>query len=129
MDFIERLSAWDPAWNAPLGWGLVMLGIAWGGVLGLGFQRADFLGGYHTFPRRLLRLGHVACVALGAANVFWSTLEVPEPYAGPGGLAWACAGALMPACCALAALDPRFRHAFPLPVSAAACGALMGMLA
>jgi hypothetical protein len=51
------------------GWGLVAAGFVSGTAVGLGFHREDFLGGYGSFRRRLLRLGHVALVALGMFNV------------------------------------------------------------
>ena len=40
-----------------------------GAVLGLRFHRDDFLGGYGSFRRRIVRLGHIAMAALGMINV------------------------------------------------------------
>jgi len=51
--------------NWMLGWGLVLAGFLSGAAIGLSFHREDFLGGYTSFPRRMLRLGHVALIALG----------------------------------------------------------------
>lgn len=120
--------AWQADWNATLGWSLVILGFVWGAVLGLGFQRADYLGGYQSFPRRLLRLGHVACIALGAFNVFWSSVAADAPGAEWGGAAWALGAVLMPTVCALTAWRPAFRHLFFLPVLSVLLGAVNGLL-
>jgi hypothetical protein len=54
------------------GWVLVLLGLASGLFLGLGFHLDHFLGGYTSLRRRLVRLGHIALVALGALNVLWA---------------------------------------------------------
>ena len=128
MQLATLFTDWNTAWNHDLGWALVLVGIAWGAVLGLGFQRADFLGGYDSFPRRLLRLGHVACIALGGANVLWSVVAPVRDAAGWGGVAWAVGALCMPTVCALSAWNPRFRHAFPIPVLAVVAGALNGLL-
>lgn len=123
------LEHWQTDWNQDLGWVLVAAGGLWGAALGLGFARPNFLGGYDDFRRRLLRLGHVACMALGAANVFWSVAVTDGPLASAGGIAWAVGGVCMPAVCALTAWRPSYRHAFPLPVAAVLAGAVMGVLA
>lgn len=52
----------DPAhalnWQA--GWPLVLAAFVTGALIGRAFHRHDFLGGYGSFRRRLLRLGHIA---------------------------------------------------------------------
>lgn len=58
--------------NRQAGWSLILCGFVSGSLLGLGFHRAEFLGGYGSFRRRLLRLGHIALVALGMLNVLFS---------------------------------------------------------
>src|SRR5438105_14598015 len=52
-----------------------------GAAIGLFFHRADFLGGYGAFRRRILRLGHIALAALGMLNVIYAIS--PWPVAGP----------------------------------------------
>jgi hypothetical protein len=37
--------------------------------MGAKFRREDWLGGYGSFARRMVRLGHVALVALGMMNI------------------------------------------------------------
>ena len=60
----ERVN--DP--NVIAAWIGVLAAFASGAVLGLFFHRADWLGGYGSWRRRLLRLGHIALVALGGVN-------------------------------------------------------------
>jgi len=54
------------------GWTLMLSAFISGAVLGLFFHRDDFLGGYASFRRRILRLGHIALAALGMINVLYS---------------------------------------------------------
>ncbi|MCC7389201.1 MAG: hypothetical protein IT431_10580 [Phycisphaerales bacterium] len=107
-------------YNGAIGWIGITLGFVWGAALGLGFLNPDHLGGYASPRRRLLRLGHIAMIALGVLNVvFWTgaprlALGSWEATTASAGLA---AGALlMPAFCALAAWRPAFARLFPLPV-------------
>jgi hypothetical protein len=120
--------------NGTFGWIWITLGFAWGAALGLGFLNPDHLGGYASPRRRLLRLGHIAMIALGVLNVlFWLgarrlALGSWEATTASAGLA---AGAvLMPAFCALAAWRPAFARLFPLPVvSLVAAGSAISIAA
>ncbi len=106
-------------WTA--GWFLVLAGIVAGALLGLGFHRPDFLGGYDSFRRRLLRLGHIALMALGIVNVVFGLSPWPEPgslAAAVAGPAFLTAGITMPLVCFLAAWREKFRHLFFIPVIA-----------
>lgn len=107
--------------NAAFGWVWLTLGMASGIYLGLNFQRSEWLGGYASWARRLLRLGHVAMIALGALNVLFA-LTVPLVHFRPGELPLASAsfivGAVtMPLVCGLAAWRPPLRHLFVIPVA------------
>lgn len=107
--------------NFTAGWWLILAAFASGAAIGLGFHREDFLGGYGSFRRRLLRLGHIAFAALGVLNVVYGLS--PSPAAGgaaarlPGMLL--VAGAVtMPLVCFLSAWRMSFRHLFVVPVVA-----------
>src|SRR4051812_31823522 len=109
------------------GWFWIALGFATGAALGMGFRRDDFLGGYSAWPRRLLRLGHIAMVALGALNLLFAqslpriALPAPWPLIASGSL---IAGAiLMPACYALVAFCKRAVPLFIAPVLLLSTGA------
>jgi len=108
-----------PALHWRAGWTLILLGLASGAALGIFFDREDFLGGYASLRRRLVRLGHVALVALGMLNVLVASFPAPGL---DGGLALASSAALlsgaalMPLACFLAAWRPALKPLFALPV-------------
>jgi hypothetical protein len=108
------------ALNFTAGWWLILAAFASGALVGLGFHREDFLGGYASFRRRLVRLGHIALAALGALNIIYGLSPVPVGRSAlavlPGGLLLAGAIA-MPAVCFLSAWREPLRRLFPLPVT------------
>lgn len=102
------------------GWSLMMLGGISGAVIGLRFHEADWAGGYASFRRRLMRLGHIAFFGLGILNVLFAlalTQVPPGPrYQGLASAGFIVAGIGMPLCCFLAAWREPFRHLFAIPV-------------
>jgi hypothetical protein len=96
-------------WHA--GWWLILAGFASGAALGVFFHRPDFLGGYGSFRRRMLRLGHIACAALGMLNLIVALSPQNSPLLVAGGV-------MMPAVCFLTAWKEKCRHLFFLPVLA-----------
>jgi hypothetical protein len=107
-------------WNLWAGWAGMLLGLVSGAIIGLGFHKEAFAGGYTSFRRRMLRLGHVAFFALGMVNVLFAlTLTSSSVVLGSPQIASAClaaGGFTMPAVCFLTAWKTPFRHVFPLPV-------------
>lgn len=106
--------------NLAFAWIWMLLGFMSGLVLGLFFQRENWLGGYGSLKRRMFRLGHISFFGLGAVNLlFWLTMR--EESCG-GALveaaSWAfiVGGVSMPVCCVAMAFCPRARLFFPLPV-------------
>jgi hypothetical protein len=117
--------------NFVAGWLLVLAAFATGAVIGLSFHREDFLGGYNSFPRRLLRLGHIACAALGLMNVLFSIGPWPAPGSTLGTVASAAfivGGVSMPVVCFLTAWRKPFRHIFAVPVTALFVGVIATLL-
>ena len=107
------------ALNFIAGWWLILVAFVSGAVIGLEFHREDFLGGYTSFPRRLLRLGHLALAALGMLNVVYGLSPVSTNAAWHASLAGPLllGGALaMPLVCFLSAWRKSFRHLFFIPV-------------
>ncbi len=104
-----------------VGWSLILAGLVAGALLGVGFHREEFLGGYTSLRRRLLRLGHVALIALGGFNVLWALTPCAHADAGVERL---CSVSLllgslaMPAVCAAVAWRAALRPLFVLPVLA-----------
>jgi hypothetical protein len=118
--------------NWQVGWALVLAGFLTGAGLGLGFHRPEFLGGYGSFRRRLFRLGHIACVALGALNVLYA-LSAPPGAAGDLGalasLGWVAGGVCMPVGCFLTGWRQRLRLCLAVPVVALVIAATATLLA
>jgi hypothetical protein len=112
--------------NLIAGWLGFLVGALSGATLGLAFHRDDWLGGYDSWRRRLLRLGHIACFGIGFLNVMFAVSVAARPLAEPwakcASLAWLVALVSMPTCCALAAWRKPLRHLFPIPVSATLVG-------
>ena len=97
-----------------------------GAIIGLFFHHEHWLGGYGSFRRRMLRLGHIAFFGLGFLNVLFALSATDAPLSGSNGrwasLAFASAAVTMPACCFLTAWRPSFRQLFPIPVIATLSG-------
>ena len=117
------------AWT--FGWGLILAGFLSGALVGLGFHREDFLGGYSSLRRRLVRLGHIALVALGILNLAYALtplVGLSPRWPELGALGLAIGGVAMPLVCFLTAWRPVFRHVFFIPVLALSLGALSTVL-
>jgi len=105
--------------NFVAGWWLILTAFVSGAAIGLGFHREEFLGGYGSFRRRLVRLGHIALAALGMLNVVYGYAPVPT---GTGlvsnlpGIFFLGGGISMPLVCFLSAWRQPFRHLFFVPV-------------
>lgn len=103
-------------WAAWIG---IRLGMLSGALIGLFFHHEAWLGGYHSWRRRLLRLGHISFFGLAFLNLaFANTLNLVAAHP-PALAAWSLvAGAvLMPTVCFLAA----WRHAFVTSFSSRCC--------
>lgn len=105
-------------------WLWFCLGIISGALLGLGFHKPQWWGGYDSWRRRLARLGHISFFGTGflalAIALTINTLKtqnalVAETSPLLGGLI--IVGAVtMPTVCFLSSWRKSFRHAFVLPV-------------
>jgi hypothetical protein len=105
--------------NWTVGWALVLMAFVSGAILGVGWHREEFLGGYASFRRRVIRLGHVAFAALGLMNVVFSLSPLPTPDTTAARLASLCfiaGGVLMPLVCFLTGWRAAWRHLFFVPV-------------
>jgi len=112
-------------WNVPqinliASWAGILLGIVSGMLLGLGFHRDKFLGGYTSLRRRLYRLGHISFFGLAIINfLFWLTVTL-VPLDGstlvPASTCFLIGAATMPLCCFLTPHWSNARHFFAVPV-------------
>src|SRR6187397_1300562 len=115
----EAAAAVQQPGNWAVGWILVLAAFVSGAMLGVGWHREDFLGGYASFRRRVVRLGHIAFAALGLMNVIFSLSPLPTPGTTAARLASICfiaGGVLMPTVCFLTGWRAAWRHAFVVPV-------------
>lgn len=111
-------------------------GVVSGSLLGLFFHREEWLGGYGSFRRRMLRLGHISFFGLGLINVLFA-LSISARGIPPLAARIAFAGLLlgmvtMPACCFLTAWKQPLRYLFLVPVAAVLtgiCGLFAGWFA
>lgn len=113
------------------GWLGVSLGVLTGALFGLLFHQDDWLGGYNSWSRRMLRLGHISFFGLAFLNFMFALTNrdgvpgVPQARLIQIGSVLLLVGAVaMPAVCFLAAWKKPLRHLFPIPV-AAISGALV----
>lgn len=113
-------------WNEIFGWISVLASLVMGLVMGVKFQREDWLGGYNAFPRRMVRLAHVALAALGMLNILFAQtlarLDLAPALAQTASGAFIAAAVLMPACCLYLAARRRHFGIFALPVLSLALG-------
>ncbi len=114
------------------GWGGILAGVVAGSIIGLHFHKPNWAGGYASFRRRMLRLGHIAFIGLGSITIMGGlTLKVAgetAPYAALS-TGFLIAGMLaMPTCCFLSAARESFRVLFPLPVLCALLGIVFLLL-
>lgn len=121
--------------NLQAAWIAFLLGSLAGVLTGLFFHREDWLGGYGSWPRRMLRLGHISFFGLGLLNLaLVSTVRLRGMESGitlPSVLL-ILGTFTMPAVCYLSAMRPAFRHLFALPalsVTAAVAVFLWRMIA
>ena len=60
------------AMNLFVGWLAIFAGLLTGACVGLFFHHEDWLGGYFSWRRRMLRLAHVAMVGTGLLNILFA---------------------------------------------------------
>lgn len=108
--------------NLLFAWAWILTGLLSGIAFGLFFHREDWLGGYASWPRRMLRLGHIAFFGTGLLNLLAAIsmkLWVPSPSNTLNEVASALliVGAItMSLVCFLAAWKKPFRNLFFIPV-------------
>jgi hypothetical protein len=100
------------------GWMLILAAFVTGAGVGLFFHREDFWGGYTSFRRRIVRLGHVALAALGALNVLFS-IATPETSTSihVASVLLLIGGVSMASICFLTGWRESFRRLFFIPAT------------
>ena len=117
-----------PTINLIAGWLGMLAGVLSGAVVGLFFHRDDWMGGYGSYRRRLMRLGHIAFFGLGFLNLMFAAtsaqLYLRASYAALASGALVVGAIAMPVCCFLSAWRKPLRHLFAVPVLAVTTGIL-----
>lgn len=111
--------------NLHAGWVGIFLGCVWGAVQGLFFHNDDWMGGYTSWSRRMLRLGHISFFGIGLINLsFGLTVEVLGIKNGVSAASWLliAAAVTMPLLCFLSAFRKSFRHLFFIPAGSVIAG-------
>src|SRR4051794_29241519 len=104
--------------NLVVAWTAILFGLVSGTAIGLSFHDPDWLGGYGSWRRRLLRLGPVSFFGTGLLNLAFPLsvghlrLEHPPRVASA---AFAIGALTMPTVCFLSAWREGFRRLFFIP--------------
>lgn len=114
------------------GWSGMLLGVLSGAGIGLFFARDDWMGGYGSFRRRLMRLGHIAFFGIGFLNILYAVslpyVRLPELGRFLASLGFLVSFCTMSPICFLTAWRKPFRHLFPIPVIAALLGIILNLV-
>ena len=104
--------------NVIAAWLGVLAGVLTGVASGLFFYKEAWLGGYGSWPRRMMRLGHISFFGIAALNLGFALTLRRFGWQAPAGacIALAATIVLMPAVCFGAAWRPPVRQLFFLPV-------------
>lgn len=114
--------------SVAVGWGLISIGFMTGALFGILAQNEAWLGGYSSRTRRLVRLGHIALIALGALNVVWPLTTTARDVSRLTPIITNCfmvGGLTMGPICFLSAFRWKCRVAFVIPSTSLIVGALL----
>ncbi len=106
--------------NLTTAWLAILAGLITGTASGLFFHDQSWMGGYGSWRRRIMRLGHISFFGTAFLNLAFVLsvghlhLAGPPPVASAGFVIGAVA---MPAVCFLSAWRESFRYLFFIPVA------------
>ncbi len=104
--------------NLYAAWVAFLAGCVAGAVPGLFFHHKEWLGGYASWRRRMIRLAHVAFFGIGGLNLaFALTVRALDMQAGLSvpAILLVVGAVAMPTVCYLCAWRASFRHLFFIP--------------
>lgn len=115
--------------NEVFGWSWILLGFLSGMVIGLKFHHEEWLGGYGSHQRRLIRLGHISFLGLGILNILFAyslvRVNLAPSLVSVASIAFIVGGITMPIACGLLAWQKRFHFVFFIPVSSLILAAVL----
>jgi hypothetical protein len=106
----------------------IVVGLISGTAAGLFFYDPNWLGGYSSWRRRMVRLGHISFLGTGLLNLGFAFTVALSPRESPSlAASWLfIVGAVtMPAVCFLSAWKDQFRYLFVIPVASLTGAAAM----
>lgn len=106
--------------NLWFGWIWITVGLISGTIVGIYFHDPNWLGGYASWRRRMVRLGHISFLGTGLLNLGFAATVAIQSVVSPRPLtAWLfLVGALaMPLVCFLSSWREQYRYLFFIPVS------------
>ena len=106
--------------NLLAGWIGVYLGFITGAFIGLFFHNENWLGGYASWPRRMIRLGHISFFGLALINfefVFTVSYLKLEHFLHISSILFILGAVTMPLCCFLSAFRKSLKFLFSVPVT------------
>jgi hypothetical protein len=111
--------------NLHAAWIGFLCGCIAGVVPGLFFHEEDWLDGYASWRRRMIRLAHIAFFGIGLLNTAFAftarALEIESGLTLPA-VSLIVGAVAMPSVCYLSAWKKPFRHLFFIPASAVTLG-------
>lgn len=111
---------YDPyTFNLSVAWLGILFGLLSGATIGVFFHQDQWLQGYGSWPRRMLRLGHISFLGTAIINFAFvfsiASLELGKLLWVPA-ICFAIAEIMMPSICFLSAFWKPGRFLFPAPV-------------
>lgn len=115
--------------NLLAGWAGFLGGALSGVLMGLFFHRPEWLGGYASLRRRMVRLGHIAFFGLGLINLLFAVSATQASSEATLASRLLIVGLLtMPLNCFLTAARQSFRHLFFIPAGSTSLGIIGALL-
>ncbi len=122
MDKLYLINFWA-AWIGIIG------GFVSGAIIGLFFHKDDWLGGYGTWQRRMVRLGHISFFGLGFINLLYAVGVFLTHIENQASSVLLIIGAMtMPLICFLSAWKKPFRNLFFIPVISLLAGTVLFLI-
>ncbi len=117
--------------NLYAAWIGIILGFLAGAIQGLFFHKEDWAGGYGSWSRRLMRLGHISFFGIALINFAYAVsirlFEIQNQSVLPSRL-FIIGAITMPLICYLSAYKKSFRHLFFIPVLSLMAGAVVFLM-
>lgn len=115
-----------PQFSIAAGWMGILFCFVTGMMIGLLSVNDAWLGGYADKARRYMRLGHIACAALGIINILAGLCALNGFLISETALICLLVGLItMPIACWITVFTPKGFHLFPIPSLSLMAGAIL----